>query len=239
MCFSPNRGEIGYEWEMYHNEDEDNGAEAGLPPLPRSTSPTPSQPPSEALSEASQASCTSQDSSKGGTYSIGSRIQAIPLLEIGMPIEQITAFIHIKKSRIYSLCAETVRRRWDPRVSKIVEVRHVEDAKRSSQPKTSQVVIDLIVATVTKNSITGGWSCSQTAFSVSETPGIQPVSASTVYRVLTAEGSSTYKRTVKPDLTKEQKDARLKWCLERKECRRDRPKIVVHEDSAASYKSRY
>jgi transposase len=133
-----------------------------------------------------------------------------------MPIEQIAAFTHIKKSRIYSLYAEAKRRGWDPKVSKVVEVYHVEDAKRSGRPKTSQVVIDLIIATITKNSTTRGWSTSQIAYSISEQPGISPVSASTVYRVLITEGFSTYKRTVKPGLTKTQKDARLKWCLKRK-----------------------
>jgi hypothetical protein len=96
-----------------------------------------------------------------------------------------------------------------------VEVHHLEDAKRSGRPKISPVVAELIITTVTKNSTTRGWSCSQIAFAVSETPGIKEVSASTVYRVLTKAGFSTYKRTVKPGLTKEQKDARLKWCLER------------------------
>jgi transposase len=147
-----------------------------------------------------------------------------------MPVEQITAFTHIKKSRVYSLRTEAIRRGWDPQVSKVVEVHHMEDAKRSGWPKTSQVVIDLIIATVTKNSTTHGWSCSQIAYSVSETPGIQPVSASTVYRVLTTEGFSTYKRTVKPGLTKDQKDARLKWCLERKDWTLEDWKNVIWTD---------
>jgi hypothetical protein len=85
MCFSPNPEEMSFQWEIYYSDDEEEGPETAPPPSPRSASPTPSQAPSEAPSEAS--SKASQDSSKGGAHSIGSRIQAVTLLEIGMPHE--------------------------------------------------------------------------------------------------------------------------------------------------------
>jgi hypothetical protein len=47
-------------------------------------------------------------------------------------------------------------------------------------------------------------------FVVSKTLRIKEVFISTVYKVLIKAGFLTYKRTVKPSLTKEQKDARLK-----------------------------
>jgi hypothetical protein len=62
---------------------------------------------------------------------------------------------------------------------------------------------------MTKNSTTRGWSC---AAKVSNTPGWQPVSASTVYQALKQEGYGVFKRTVKPGLTTEQMKARLEWC---------------------------
>jgi hypothetical protein len=49
---------------------------------------------------------------------------------------------------------------------------------------------------------------------VTATPGWQPVSASTVYRVFIAEGYGVFKRTVKPGLKEADKQKRLDWCLE-------------------------
>jgi hypothetical protein len=78
--------------------------------------------------------------------------------------------------------------------------------------KHSQDVADLTVQTVTRNSTTRGWCSNRIAVEVS--PKIAPtsVSASTVYRVLKANGFPPYKRTVKPGVKQEDKARRLDWC---------------------------
>jgi hypothetical protein len=144
----------------------------------------------------------------------GARIQAVTMLVLGLPTETIHAFTHISISQINRLFKKAKRRGFDPEVSKIVMVEHVQDEERPGRPKCSQVVRDLIIKTVTKNSTTRQWSCDRITYEVSLTPGIAKVSARTVYQVLIDEGYGSYKRTVKPGLTIENKKARLKWCLE-------------------------
>lgn len=80
----------------------------------------------------------------------------------------------------------------------------MDDAPRAGRPPVSTALSKCIIATMTKNSTTRGWSCARIASEVSGTPGWQLVSASTVYRTLSAEGYGVFKRTVKPGL-------RCKW----------------------------
>ena len=88
----------------------------------------------------------------------------------------------------------------------------MDDEVRSGRPLIDSEVVKLIVDTVTKNSTTRGWSCARIAQEVNEVLGRQAVSPSTVYRTLKKQGYSVFKRIVKPGLTKEQMDERLKWC---------------------------
>jgi hypothetical protein len=99
---------------------------------------------------------------------------------------------------------------WDPKVSEIVEVHHVEDAPRSRRPKIPQSVIDLILKTVIKNSTTRTWSCNRIAWEVSSIPSTPSVSGMTVWRTLKENSYSSFKRTVKPGLKLKDKAARLK-----------------------------
>jgi hypothetical protein len=93
----------------------------------------------------------------------------------------------------------------------------VQDDQKSGRLKCSQVVVDLILKTVTRDRQTRQWSSQAIANKVSNTPGIAPVSASTVWRVLTAEGYYSYKRTFKPGLSSENRKRRLQWCKEHSE----------------------
>jgi hypothetical protein len=88
----------------------------------------------------------------------------------------------------------------------------MDDASYKERPLISTTLVKFIIETVTKNSTTRGWSCARIAAEVLSTPGWQPVSLSTVYKALTQEGYSVFKKTIKPGLTKEQMDARLEWC---------------------------
>ncbi len=171
----------------------------------KSLSELPSKSPSELPSES-----PSKLSTPRPKHSIGARIQAVTFLELGIPHLVITAKTGISKSQVYRLREKAISRGWDPKVSGVVEVHHVEDGSRSGRPKTSQDVVDLVLKTVTQNSTTRGWSCNRIAYEVSQVPGISQVSGPTVWRVLREHRYFSYKRTVKPRLKIEDKEARLK-----------------------------
>jgi hypothetical protein len=72
-------------------------------------------------------------------------------------------------------------------------------------------MVNLIIKTVTKNSITIGWSCARIAQEVYNTEGVTPkeaLLASTIYYTLKKEGYNVYKRTIKLGLNAAQKKAR-------------------------------
>ena len=126
--------------------------------------------------------------------------------------EEYRAIIGVSQSGVYKIKAKAISRRWGP--GKVLEVEHVDDAPRARRPKVSTATVGRIIAVVTRNSTTRGWSCARIAAEVSNTLGFNnSVSAPTVYRVLQQEGYSVYKRTVKPSLNDKQKKARLDWCL--------------------------
>jgi hypothetical protein len=90
-----------------------------------------------------------------------------------------------------------------------------------------------ILQVLTQNSTTRGYSCSRIASEVSALPGISLISASTVYRVLIAEGYSVCKRTIKPGLTAENMKARLVFCLEHKDWTLEDWKRVIWSDETS------
>ena len=119
--------------------------------------------------------------------------------------------------QIYKLYQRAFARGFNPDTCKIVKVEHVQDDDKSGRLKCSQVVVDLILKTVIKDRQTRQQSSQAIANEVSKTPGIASVSASTVWRVLTAEGFRLYKRIFKPGLTKDNRIKRLRWCEEHSE----------------------
>jgi hypothetical protein len=120
---------------------------AELPPFEPKPKPSPSElPPSELLPSGTSIP----------RHSIGARIQAITLLELGIPHWDIKAKTGVSKSQLYKLQNKAINRGWDPKRSSIVEVYHVEDTPRSRRPKVSQDVVDLILKTVTQNSTIQG-----------------------------------------------------------------------------------
>lgn len=125
---------------------------------------------------------------------------------------QIKEETSIADSSAYKIRSKAISRGWKP--GSIIEPEHVDDAPRSGRPKISTALALFIMETMTKNSTTRGWSCRRIAQEVSSTPGWQSVSVSTVYRTLRSEGYGCFKRTIKPGLTDENKEQRLKWCLE-------------------------
>jgi len=130
----------------------------------------------------------------------------------GVLIHLITQELGMSKSAIYRVQEKAISRGWspDPIDKQVVKPHHVDDAPRSGRPRTSTATAEFILKTMLRNSTTRSWSCNRIAAEVSGTPGWQPVSPSTIYQVLKEHGYRVYKRTVKPRLTKEQIEERLK-----------------------------
>ena len=146
--------------------------------------------------------------------SVGARICALCLRDNGVAMKIVFEKTGVSESSISKLRKKAIERGW--KSGEIVQVEHVDDKPRSGRPPIPQNMVDLILATVTKNSTTRGWSCARIAQEIYSSPGVTSTtapSASTVYRTLKAQGFGVYKRTVKPGLNAKQKEARLAWCL--------------------------
>ena len=130
-----------------------------------------------------------------------------------MNFDNIKLQTRISRASIYRIRTKAISRGWMPGTT--IETWMVDDSPRSGRPPINNEVRELILSILTRNSSTRGWSCARIASEVTSiTSGVKSVSASTVYRVLTSEGYGVFKRTVKPGLTQEQKEARLKFCLD-------------------------
>jgi hypothetical protein len=93
---------INFEWELYFTDEENNSFNSDQVPLlelSRSASPTPLETVLKIVATNSSIK----------SHSLEARIQAVTLLEIGLPVNQITDFTNIKKSRIYSLQTEALK----------------------------------------------------------------------------------------------------------------------------------
>jgi hypothetical protein len=163
---------------------------------------------SDSEPESASAEPASAEPKQGRGNSIGARIQALTLFEAQVPYEKITAQTGISRSGLYKLRSKAISRGWNP--LGILETWYIDDAPRPGRPKISTALSLFIIQIVTKNSTTRGWPCWQIAAEISNTPGWQSVSSKTVYRVLIDNGYSSFKRTVKPGLTNEQKEACLR-----------------------------
>jgi hypothetical protein len=71
------------------------------------------------------------------------------MLVLGILVDTIYAFTYISISQINRLIKKAKRRGFNPEVSKIVTVEHVQDEERPGRLKCSQVVRDLIIKIVT------------------------------------------------------------------------------------------
>jgi hypothetical protein len=113
----------------------------------------------------------------------------------------------------------------------VIEVEHVQNAPRSGRPSISPSAIACVLKVVTRNSTTRGFSCKTIGQEVKRR-GFQ-VTPRTIWKVLTQAGYHQCKLTVKPGLTKENKLARLAWCLEREHWTLTDWKNVIFTDETA------
>jgi hypothetical protein len=144
--------------------------------------------------------------------SIGQRIQALYQLDRRDPIFKIIQDTGVSQGAIYKIREKAISLRWQP--STPVEPKHVNNLPRSSRPQVSTYITTAILTVLTHNSTTQGYSCLTIARKVSfYLPRKQFISASTIWRTLTAKGYGSYKRTVKPGLNKENKEKQLEWCI--------------------------
>jgi Transposase/Homeodomain-like domain len=151
-------------------------------------------------------------------YDIGTRIQALTLLQEQKPVWQIAQICRMDETTVRRIRKRAIERGWDEENKALILMDHVTDAPRSGRPPLSQEICDEVIKVVTKNSTTRMYSCQNIADVVSENLGKDDIiSASTVYRVLKKNGYGTYKPTVKPGLTKAMKEARYTWCLAHKD----------------------
>ena len=146
-------------------------------------------------------------------HSIGARIRAITMLNDKVPMSRIIKVTGISRNRIYTLAATARERGWRQDTDMVIEVEHVQNASRSGRPSISPAAIASVLKVVTRNSTTRGFSYKTIGQEV-ERRGFQ-VAPRTIWKVLTQAGYHQCKLTVKPGLTKENKLARLAWCLER------------------------
>jgi len=202
--------------------DNESGPDEETPLTSREASPAPSQ--------ASLSTIASEGSKQRSKFSIGARIQALFMYcETGYE-QAIFDRTGISQSSCSKLWRKARSRGWKENAP--IEPSHVEDAPRSGRPCLPLEVTQLVIQVVTKNSTTRGYSCAQIASEVEKLCGTK-ISPSSVYRTLKAEGYSVYKRTVKPGLKKEDKDARLAWCLERKDWTLEQWKRIVWTDETS------
>jgi transposase len=128
-------------------------------------------------------------------HDLGTRIQALTLLEAATGVPRITQLTGISKSAIYRLRSTAILRGYDPTQSTKLLLAYVEDVPRSGRPKkATEEVVNLVITTLSQNSSTRQWFCQRVAnkVSISIPSGI---SARTVYRILHQRGYKPTKHT--------------------------------------------
>jgi transposase len=153
-------------------------------------------------------------STRQSRHDLGTRLQALTLLENKTSVPIITKITGVSKSQVYGLRQQAIARGYNPAESQKLLLAYVEDAPRSGRPiKATEEVKDKVVAIISKNSSTRQMSTQLIASSLNLTLNTT-ISARTVYNILKSLGYGSFKPTYKPGLTKEAKATRLKWCLE-------------------------
>ena len=149
-------------------------------------------------------------------HDIGTRLQALALLENNVPVMRIVEITGISKPSIYSFWKIAILRGYNPQESLKLLLEYIINVPQSGWPiKATEEVKEAVKTIVTKNSTTRQLS-TQIIVNKLITSGVH-ISAKTVWNILNSLGYSLQKLTYKPGLTNQVKAVRLKWCLDHKD----------------------
>ena len=171
-----------------------------------------------------------------GNHDVGTRMQALALLENGVLVKTIQEITGITQSAIYWLRTNAKQRGYNPQQSKKLILAYIEDVPRSGRPtKATLEVKAKVVETISKNSTTRQLSTAAISDYINKSIGdqIKQISPRTTYNILKSLGYGCYKPTYKPGLTKEAKATRLKWCLDHVHWTLEDWKNVIWSDETA------
>ena len=167
------------------------------------------------------------------THDVGTRLQALTMLETDHKIPEIITATNLSERSIYRLRKVAKERGYNPDVSKKLLLAYVEDAPRIGRPKkATKEVEEMVIRTISKNSTTRELSTQKIADTLS--PLVRGgISSRTVHRILRRRPYKPSKPTRKPGLTNENKLARLKWCLDYKDWTLEDWKNVIWLDETS------
>jgi transposase len=163
---------------------------------------------------------------------VGTRIQALCLLEFGVHWSQIVEITGVSKASIYRLRATAIARGYKPEEDKRLLIEYVEDAPKSGRPiKATEDVKAEVVKVISKNSTTRSLT-TQAIANILASSNIN-ISARTVWNILSSLGYGYFKPTTKPGLTLLAKDVRYKWCKEHEDWTLEDWKNVIWSDETS------
>jgi hypothetical protein len=164
----------------------------------------------------------------------GTRMQALTMMESGVPHYQVTALTTIHFSGSYKIRRKAISRGYNPEVSRILLDVYVADAPKLGRLLMKQGLVELIEEVSLQNSTTCSCYCGAIAAEVSTRLGVQnALCVKIVYKVLKKKNYKSCKQTVKPGLTDQMKKDRLVWCLEHSDWTDEDWKNVIWTDETS------
>ena len=141
----------------------------------------------------------------GKKHSVGDRIQALALIEEGIPIGQVVEVSNMLKASIYQLKKTARSRGYDPTVSPHIKEKYVADAPRTGRSKVTSTEDETRIVEHVQKSRQGRKStCVELGHKFE-------VSAMIIHRILRANGLRKRKPSWKPGLTDAMKAARYEF----------------------------
>jgi hypothetical protein len=101
-----------------------------------------------------------------GYHNSGTRMQALTMMESGVPHQHITALTKICTSQLYKIRNKAIKRGYNPKVSRLLLDSYVADEHKSGRPPIPLDITAMIEEIVTKNATTRSFSCSHIASQV-------------------------------------------------------------------------
>lgn len=150
------------------------------------------------------------------SHDVGTRLQALCMLEYRLPIAQIVADTSMSSTSIYRLLTEAKKRGYNSDISKQILLSYVADTPRSGRPitATTPAIVAEVEKLITRNSTTREYLTQQIS---NKLPAMLRASARSVHRIIHSQGYRSRKPTFKPGLKDKDKLARLTWCLDHKD----------------------